>query len=81
MIERAKETEPFGQKIQLHTLSDKRIFIIEHQLQCVASHANTSIRVSNKMKRQVPPTSSAVAITEWDILAATKLMTIITVSE
>lgn len=31
MIERAKETEPFGQKIQLHTLSDKRIFIIEHQ--------------------------------------------------
>ena len=31
MIERAKETEPFGQKIQLHTLSTKRIFIIEHQ--------------------------------------------------
>ena len=81
MIERAKETEALRPKDTTPYTQRQAHLYNRTPMQCVASHANTSIRVSNKMKRQVPPTSSAVAITEWDILAATKLMTVITVSE
>lgn len=71
MIERAKrrgswlkDTTPYTQQ-QAHLR-------IEHQMCSVLQAMQTlTLRVSNKTKRQVPPTSSAIAISEWDILTAT----------